>query len=208
MRKEKDQLIDSKTRALEAKELRNRLKAETAKKKLISKHHARSSDLPKSATNSKPRFNLRRIFHRWYAGRVVVIFTLIFLPPLGLLLVWRFTNWSMLGKKIATCFAVLFTALFYILPIFTPPTIMIDNIDRYSTITTDKSQYIISGEVSSLKALRSITLNGESIPVNDDKLFTHMVSLKLGKNAFEIVASNENGTSKESLVIYRQSSTN
>jgi len=145
-----------------------------------------------------------KIRTRWYATKPVIILALIFLLPLGLFLMWKFPSWTKKTKWIVTAILTFFWAFVFIGTYNSPPTITFTNA-KDNKISTDVAEYVITGTVSSMKDVRSLTINDKPVTIATDSGFAHKVILEEGDTVFSVVATNENGNSSENVIIHRAS---
>lgn len=131
-----------------------------------------------------------------------VILLLIFLFPVGLPLMWKFTDWTKKSKWIITGIIALIMVIGIVGAYNSAPTITARNA-KDSRISTDDAEYELTGDVSSMKAA-TLTINDEPVSLlESSNKFSHKVSLKEGDNTFNLVATNENGKTKKTLTIHR-----
>lgn len=143
---------------------------------------------------------LKNLRH-WYTKQPVIIALLIFFAPVGLLLMWNFARWSKLTKAIVSiAMAVVFIA-FTTSVYNSSPSLNIDNV-KAGRISTDTSEYTLTGSVSSMKTA-TLIIDGHAVPIEEDINFSYKVVLKEGDNTFDLVASNENGKTKEVVIVHR-----
>lgn len=97
-------------------------------------------------------------------------------------------------------FAALTISIFAINATINPtPSVELNN--NKDKITTDSDKYTFIGTVKKSKDGK-LTINGVGVSVINEN-FSHEVSLQEGDNIFTIVATNNNGSSKKSIKIYR-----
>jgi len=139
---------------------------------------------------------------RWFANRLLVILLLIFFFPLGLFLMWKYTSWTKVTKWIVTLVGTALTTLTLIGAYNSPPTITVSG-EKNGTINVDTNKYTLTGDVSSMKTVTLFTINRTPVSVSDDASFAHIVSLEEGDNIYNLVATNDNGERKTTLIIHR-----
>jgi len=131
-----------------------------------------------------------------------IIFLLIFFFPVGLFLMWKYTDWSKKTKWIVTGII----ASIIIIGIFgsynSAPIITVMN-SKDKRISTDGATYELTGDVSSMKTA-TLIINDKSITMlKSSNKFYYKAALVEGDNSFEIEATNENGKTKETFIIHR-----
>lgn len=95
--------------------------------------------------------------------------------------------------------AVFISIVAIIVTINPTPSIKITNSEK----NIDGSSFTLTGKISNMeKAGSKLTVNEVDIPVNNGE-FSYSVDLEEGDNTFNIVATNENGTDKETVIIHR-----
>jgi hypothetical protein len=144
----------------------------------------------------------KKVAMRWYASKPVIITTLIFLLPLGLFLMWKYTGWKKKTKWIITASLVALWTLLFIVGYNAPPTIIV-NSAKENKISIDSAEYILTGTISTTKKVNALTINGEEVPVASDTTFAHKITLEEGDTIIAIAATNGNGETKENLIIHR-----
>lgn len=136
----------------------------------------------------------------WYAKKPAVVLMLFLFFPIGLLLMWKFTEWTQKTKWIVTSVIALLVTMGLIGVYNSPPTITVSNL-KNGKIETDDSEYVLQGTASSMKSAE-LTINGQPVSL-DGHEFSHKVSLKEGGNTYNLVAINENGETSMTITVHR-----
>lgn len=136
----------------------------------------------------------------WYKKTGWIIVLLIFFWPVGLILMWKYTNWSKKTKQIVSAVIAVY-ALFGLYITANPsPIITVDNMNN-GRITTDEKEYTVTGTVGSVEGSR-VEVNNEEALWQGDK-FSATVKLKDGDNQVTIVATKGSQSDEEKFVIYK-----
>ncbi|MDQ5982179.1 MAG: hypothetical protein QG549_176, partial [Patescibacteria group bacterium] len=138
---------------------------------------------------------------RWYAKNRVILLLIILFFPLGLTLMWKYGDWTRKTKWIITVTVGLILTLGMIGSYNAAPYITVNNA-KSNKINTDNSEYLLTGDVSSMKA-STLTIENKSVNLSEDSEFTYRVSLLEGDNTFHLVANNANGQTEKVLTIHR-----
>lgn len=145
---------------------------------------------------------------KWYGEKLknILIFCMLlfFVPfaPIGVLLMWKFVAWTKKTKWIMTGVLMSLFTIGVVGYFNAPPRITVNDA-KDNKLSVDVSRYSIVGDLSSLKTITAFTINGKGVPLAPGLKFSYEVSLREGDNPVELVATNDNGVTKESLVIHR-----
>ncbi len=163
----------------------------------------RKIDIPESnAAKQKTRsISLSNVGKPWYATKPVITMLLVVFFPVGIPLMWKFTDWTKKTKGIVTGVILIITALGFLSTYRSTPTIILSNA-KTSPISTDSAEYTLSGSVSSIK-VATLAINTAPVTLSRDAKFSHRVLLEEGDNEFAVVARNDNGTSTKTVVVHR-----
>lgn len=137
----------------------------------------------------------RKKSKKWFKRTGWIITLLILFWPVGLFLMWKYTNWPN-WVKIAVSIAEV--VVFGIVVTNTPPTIKVDNFSN-GRATTDESSYKVIGTATFAD---TVTVN-ETKASYDGSLFSAMIKLKEGDNDVKIVASKGDKRTEEHYTIHR-----
>jgi colicin import membrane protein len=138
---------------------------------------------------------------RLYANKAVIIALLIFFFPVGLFLMWKFTDWSKKTKWIVSAAVTAILIIGFIGALISPPSVTVANA-KNNKINTDNAEYILAGDVSSLNGA-NLTINDQSVPLTDSNKFSYNLLLKEGDNTISLVSTNKNGETKEVVIVHR-----
>ncbi len=132
---------------------------------------------------------------------IAIIALLIIFFPVGLFLMWKHSSWSKKAKWIISGSIVCLIIIGSIGAYYSPPTITVAGV-KNNKISTDKSDYTLTGSISSLKDA-TLTINDQLIPISDNSKFNYRLLLEEGDNTFNLVSSNKNGEYNEAITIHR-----
>lgn len=132
---------------------------------------------------------------RWFQQTGWVVASLILFWPVGLFLMWKYTNWSKWVKAVVSVAEV---ALFGVIVTNIPPSIKIDDFSN-GRVTTDNSSYKITGTATYADA---VTINDKRASYNGN-VFSATIDLKQGDNAVRVVATKGDKRTEEHYTIHR-----
>ena len=114
---------------------------------------------------------------------------------------WKRSAWSKKTKWIISASVASLVIIGSIGAYYSPPTITIAGA-KNNKINTDKSEYTLTGSVSSLKDA-TLSINDQLVPISDGSKFAYKLLLEEGDNTFNLVSSNNNGEYSEAITIHR-----
>lgn len=137
----------------------------------------------------------------WYTSTWFTVLMLIFLAPVGIFLVWKYSGWSKVWKIIASVVAALFFTYAVVSTVNAAPTLTVDNA-KNGRIETQDSSYKITGTITGANGKTTLTVNDVSAQINNGK-YSAVVDLKEGDNTIIISAKKNDTVVKESVTIHR-----
>ncbi|MDN5275370.1 MAG: hypothetical protein JWN33_19 [Candidatus Saccharibacteria bacterium] len=144
--------------------------------------------------NQKPLTSKGKRFFR----NVGVILLLIFLFPVGLIVMFRKSGWSKKSKVISSSIGGAFIALMAIAYVNAPPTATLDNIKLDGNQSVKSESFNIIGSVYPTDS--TMTVNGQAAKIDSQGKFNYSVSLSEGDN--DITISTIKGD-KQSTSVYK-----
>jgi len=135
---------------------------------------------------------------KWFKQTGWVIALLIFFWPIGLFLMWKYTNWSKRVKIIVSIVEAIGLLLFWIAVANSPPSIQVDNVSN-GHATTDDSSYKVTGTATLADI---VTVNSKKASY-DGSTFSATINLDQGDNDVKIVASKGDKQTEEHFTIHR-----
>lgn len=134
---------------------------------------------------------------------LIISLILVFFFPVGLPLMWKFSDWTKRTKWIITGVIAFILAISLVIAYYSVPNITVGDIKKDGRISTDNAKYELAGYISSMKSA-TLTINNEPVVLlESSNKFSYDVSLKEGDNTFDFIATNENGKMKKSYIIHR-----
>lgn len=137
----------------------------------------------------------------WYQRTGWIIALLILFWPVGLFLMWKYTDWNKVVKWIITAFLVV-VGLTSIIGIMNPaPALSIDNVGNGRT-TTDSSEFTVTGSTGLVTEGVKVLVNGKEALWEGDK-FSLTIKLSEGNNQVVVKAIKGDQTDEEKFVVHR-----
>lgn len=135
--------------------------------------------------------------HNW-----LIVLALIFLAPLGIFLMYKYTKWNKYTKGIATIFSLL-SFLIIILAFNPTPSININGVDSASkTLHTDESSYLLKGDISSAKNA-SLKINDKNVRLDSSSKFDYRIKLEEGNNKVVLILKSDKDDVRKVITIHR-----
>lgn len=145
----------------------------------------------KHSTVSKP----------WYQKNIAIIILLIIFWPVGLYLMWRYTQRAKGLKITLSVIAGLFGILFIYAALNPTPILSVDNV-KNGKISTDDKSYTVSGTLTGLTDGVAITVNDKTALRSGDK-FSLSIELEDGDNQVIVKATKDDKSDEETFIIYK-----
>lgn len=142
-----------------------------------------------------------KVHEKWYTSNWFTILMLIFIAPVGIFLIWKYSNWSKVSKIIATIASALFFIYVVVAGINAPPTITIDDA-KSGRIETENTSYRVTGSISGVIGDTTITVNDSIAQIGNGKYFA-VIELKEGDNTIVVSAKKKDKVVQESIIIHR-----
>lgn len=142
-----------------------------------------------------------KVRKKWYKSTWFTVLTLVFLAPVGIFLMWKYSNWSKVWKIVVSIAAALFFLYAVIAAINAPPTLTIDNV-KNGRIETQDSSYKITGTITGANGSTTLTVNDKPAQISNGK-YSATVELKEGDNTIIIIAKKKDKVVQESVTIHR-----
>lgn len=152
-------------------------------------------------TAGKVASNTTQSKNLWYKQTGWIITLLILLWPLGLYLMWKYTDWNRVIKWVVTGLLSIATLASLVATMDPSPTLSIDNIGD-GRISTDDTKYTVTGSTGSVSDGVKVTINGKEAMWSGDK-FTAIVDLTEGDNQIVVRAIKGGQVDEEKFIIHR-----
>lgn len=137
----------------------------------------------------------------WYKRTGWIIALLILFWPVGLYLMWNYTNWNKVVKWVITGFLVV-VGLLSIIGVMNPsPVLSVDNVGNGRT-TTDSSEFTVTGSTGLVTEDVKVLVNGKEALWGGDK-FSSTIKLSEGDNQVVVKAIKGDRTDEEKFVVHR-----
>jgi|GEM_PF-1318906 len=150
--------------------------------------------------SQKPNENVEEK-EKWYKKPFGIIALLILFFPVGLFLMWKYTDWHKNIKwGITGFFALIVIWSIVSSALAKTPVITLNDFEADKTVTG--SEYSLSGKVDPPSS--EVKINGKSVEVKEDGSFTYSLSLEEGVNEIKIEANNSGKTAELSRKLTRE----
>ncbi len=139
---------------------------------------------------------------KWYTSTWFIILMLVFLGPVGIILMYKYTDWSKKVKVVVGVASAVFFMYAAAQVYNAPPTLTVDNASS-SRIVTQDATYKLTGKVKgTYGAGTTVLVNGVPAIVNGES-YSAIISLKEGDNTIIVTAKKKDKTTSESIIIHR-----
>lgn len=138
---------------------------------------------------------------KWYRSNIGIIALIILFFPVGIYLMWRYSNWKKWLKITLSAIYGFFTLVCVIAALNPQPYIAVDNING-GTVKTDNKTYQLTGSLSGIVDNVKVTVNDKPTE-RDGSKFTATLELKDGDNPVIIKSSVDDKTQEKRIVIYK-----
>ena len=138
---------------------------------------------------------------KWYRSNIGIVALIILLFPVGIYLMWRYSNWKKWLKITLSAIYGFFTLICVIAALNPQPYITVNNVSN-DTIKTDDKMYELTGSLSGIVDNVKVTVNDKPTKRNGSE-FTATLELNDGDNPVVIRSSVDDKSQEKRIVIYK-----
>ncbi|HMH31182.1 MAG TPA: cadherin-like beta sandwich domain-containing protein [Methylomirabilota bacterium] len=140
------------------------------------------------------------LHQKWYQQNIAIILFLVFFFPLGLYLMFKYSDWTSKTKKIVTVAVVALLALGVFGYLNAPPTAS-TNLKSASNAPVEASSYKLEGKIFPYDS--TLTVNGETVKTGDQGKYSYAVPLNEGDNTITVTVKDGDKVTKETYKLHR-----